>query len=385
VLVEKQYDVIIIGAGPAGSTAALALSGSGLRVAVLDKHTFPRDKICGDAVANYVPMVLNSINPRFGEALNSFDQKVVVDTCRFVAPNQNAFDITYDKGGFIAMRLHWDNFLYELAAAQSNTTFYLNHEVKDLNIDVLKNEVSLVSNATLFKSKIVIGCDGAHSVVSKKLTTTKLDLKHHSGAVRAYYKNIAGIPQKTFELHFIKDLLPGYFWIFPVGDTISNVGLGCLSQTIAKKKVNLRETLLRITRDVPYISERFKDAELLGDIKGFGLPLGSRKVAISGNNFMLCGDAASLIDPARGEGIGQAMVSGRYAGWHARKCFERADFSAAFMKQYDKLVYDKFWAANRSHYWVQKLLMGNERNMNRVFAMASRSRFFKDQILGKLI
>ena len=77
----KEFDVIICGAGPAGSTCALALAQSKLKVAVIDKASFPRNKVCGDAVAAYVPKILNSIHPKYGEALHEFKDKTIVNTC----------------------------------------------------------------------------------------------------------------------------------------------------------------------------------------------------------------------------------------------------------------------------------------------------------------
>jgi geranylgeranyl reductase family protein len=379
---EKQhFDIIICGGGPAGSTCALALADSGLKVAVLEKNSFPRDKVCGDAVAAYVPNVLGTIHPRFKDALKTFDERVGVNTCRVVAPNEKFIDITYPVNGFISQRIAWDNFLYEQASAQINITYFLNHAVSDVTIDTDKGEVSVTAGDTLFTGKIVVGCDGAQSMVNKKITGTKVDLDHYAGAVRAYYKNVSAIPDNTFELHFIKGILPGYFWIFPLPDNKANVGLGVLSSVVSKRKMDLRGSMQKIIRETPRISDRFIKAELLGKIEGFGLPLGSRKVEMSGDNFMLCGDAASLIDPLSGEGIGQAMVSGRYAGWQARRCFEQNNFSAAFMKQYDKQVYAKFWRRHRNSYRIQQLIADRDWLFNGIFNVSLKSKVIKNLLV----
>jgi menaquinone-9 beta-reductase len=377
---KKRYDIIICGSGPAGSTCALALANSGLRVAVIEKHNYPRDKVCGDAVAAYVPKVLHTINPAFSAAFKNFEEKVIVNTCRIVAPNQKIIDLSYRQHGFIAKRYALDNFLYELAASQPNITYFLNHTITDAVIHPAEGIVTIKANDRVFTSRLIVGCDGAQSVINKKTTATKPDLNHYSGAVRAYFKNVSGIPENTFELHFIKGLLPGYFWIFPVKDNMANVGLGALSATISRRKMNLRNMLQSIIHDVPYISKRFVHAEMLGKIEGFGLPLGSRKVTISGDHFMLCGDAASLIDPLSGEGIGQAIVSGRYAGWQAKKCFEANNFSAAFMKQYDKQVYDKFWSHHRKNYFIQKLIANGDWLLNGVADFSTRSKWVRSLV-----
>ncbi len=380
----NYFDVIICGGGPAGSTCALALAGSGLRVAVIEKFGFPRDKVCGDAVAAYVPKVLGTLHPKFKEALSTFNEKVMVNTCRIVAPNTKSFDIKYSESGFISTRVSWDNYLFELASAEKNVTFFLNQTIVDVSVDKVKSEVTVQTSALLFKGKIVIGCDGAHSIVNKKIVGTKIDLNHYSGGVRSYYKNVTGIPDQTFEIHFIKNLLPGYFWIFPIRDNMANVGLGALSADISKRKLNLRQIFHDSISSVEYLKERFKDAEPVGDLEGFGLPLGSRKVKMSGDNFMLCGDAASLIDPLSGEGIGQAMVSGRYAGWQAKKCFEQNNFTDTFMKQYDKQVYDKFWVRHRKNYVIQQIIGRKDWLLNGVINLASKKGFVRNLVMKGL-
>lgn len=373
-----DFDVIICGAGPAGSTCALALADSGLRVAVIEKSSFPRDKVCGDAVAAYIPKVLGTLHTKFKDALSTFNEKVVVNNCRIVAPNTKSFDITYSESGFISTRVSWDNYLFELASAEKNVTFFLNQAITDVSIDKVKSEITVQTDTRLFKGKIVIGCDGAHSIVNKKIVGTKMDLNHYSGGVRSYYKNVTGIPDQTFEIHFIKDLLPGYFWIFPIKGNMANVGLGALSADISKRKLNLRKVFHDVINNVEYLKKRFTDAEQVGDLEGFGLPLGSRKVKMSGDNFMLCGDAASLIDPLSGEGIGQAMVSGRYAGWQAKKCFEQNNFTETFMRQYDRQVYDKFWVRHRKNYVIQQIIGRREWLLNGVINLASKKGMVRD-------
>jgi flavin-dependent dehydrogenase len=219
--------------------------------------------------------------------------------------------------------------------------------------------------------------------VSGKLTSTHHEPKHYAIAVRGYYKNVANIPPQTYELHFIKGLLPGYLWIFPFKNNTANVGFGLSSKIALERKINLRKELESLIKTHPNLKERFKDAELIGKIEGHGLPLASRKTTISGNCFMLCGDAASLIDPATGEGIGPAMISGRYAGWQAIKCFEQKNFTASFIKQYDKDIYRKLIRKSRQNYRYQQLILSNEMMFNFTLKVIKRSHFLLRLILGK--
>ena len=163
----KEFDVIICGAGPSGTTCALALANSNLRVAVIDKASFPRNKVCGDAIAAYVPKVLKSIHPKYAEALHSFHEKTIVNTCRIIAPNGKYVDVTSKEYGFISSRMDWDHFLFKLASTEPNIEFFLKHELTGIKIDDVAGEVFVTANNTAFKAKIFIGCDGAHSLSSK--------------------------------------------------------------------------------------------------------------------------------------------------------------------------------------------------------------------------
>ena len=129
-----------------------------------------------------------------------------------------------------------------------------------------------------------------------------------------------------------------------------------LSETIAQEKIDLKKSLHDIIHDIPEVWERFKDATPLEEVKGFGLPLGSKQYNLSGERYMLCGDAASLIDPFSGEGIETAMESGKFAAERIIACIKENDFSAASLKAYDERVYKKMWANFKNHYYLQRIL-----------------------------
>jgi flavin-dependent dehydrogenase len=172
-----------------------------------------------------------------------------------------------------------------------------------------------------------------------------MQASHYCAGIRAYYKNVTALDTDNFiELHFIDKILPGYFWIFPLPNGEANIGLGMRSDYISKNKINLKKQLEEIINTHPIISKRFKEATLIDDVKGFGLPLGSKKRNISGDNYLLIGDAASLIDPFTGEGIGNAMMSGMLAAQHAQLCLQNNNFSAANNKAYDVAVYKRLWS-----------------------------------------
>ena len=125
---------------------------------------------------------------------------------------------------------------------------------------------------------------------------------------------------------------------------------------MGKKRINLKTELNNIIQKYPQLSERFKNAEPVDDIRGYGLPLGSKKRAISGDNYMLIGDAASLIDPFTGEGIGNAILSGYTAAQQAKEAIESKNFSGTALKKYDEAIYRRLGDELSLSYRMQKLV-----------------------------
>lgn len=377
-LEESIFDIAICGAGPAGSTCALALKNAGLKVVLIDKAIFPRDKICGDAVSSITKRVLRQLNPNYEQELLQFESKAYITQAKLYSPRFESLEINFAKTGHCIKRIEFDNWLYNLAIRENKE---LHLKMGSAIKDISKEEIFRIQldSGEEIKSKILIACDGAHSVATKKIAKIKVDRKHYSGAVRQYYSNVSGLTGNALEVYFLKDYLPGYFWIFPLPNNQANVGFGMLSDTIAKQKIDLKKSLQHIINDIPEVAERFKNASPLEDIKGFGLPLGSKKYKIAGEQYMLCGDAAALIDPFSGEGIETAMESGKFAAEQAIKCFHQNNFSEVFMQEYEQRVYRKMWPNFRNHYWLQKLLGDRKWLINGLISIGNIP-FIKKQI-----
>lgn len=355
-----EFDIIIVGAGPAGCTTAYQLSGKGLKIALIDKDVFPRDKICGDGLSPDVINQLNRINPALAENFQKLPQKKGWSGVRFFAPNYKHIDISFKKKtqsaspAFVSKRMDFDYFFFKQVQDAPDIHLFQGHKITA--IERLENEIIVTSDQQIFSGKVILGADGANSIVNRKLTDTKLEKHHHCAGVRQYYSGVEEFPHDGIELHYYTDILPGYFWIFALPNGQANVGLGMLSSEISKRRVNLKEKLKDIIENHPNIKDRFANAKPMEKIQGFGLPVGSRKVACSGDRFLLLGDAASLIDPLTGEGIGNAIRSGRIAADHLLKAFAKNRFDAAFNKQYDKEIYRKMWTELRISTYIQRML-----------------------------
>jgi len=340
----QQFDVIICGAGPAGSTCALGLFDAGLNVALLDKQSFPREKICGDAYGGYAYKILNTISPKFGQHILNITEGVIAKRAKFVSVKGHVLELKL-KGFFANLpRVVFDNALLQMVKEETETTIFEN--IIAQKIEVFEDYIVLTTNdGRVFKTKAVVGCDGAHSIVQSALTHTRELLTETCPSLRGYYKNVRGVEQDCLEIHLLSRIPKGYFWIFPSTNGLANVGIGADKDVVAKHKINMRSELQAIIKEEPQFKERFVDAELVGEIKGWTIPIGyfNSSLPISGNRILLCGDAAALVDPATGEGIGPAMSSGRYAAWQIKKCFKENNFSAKFMKAYDKDIRKKYF------------------------------------------
>ena len=150
---SEIFDIVICGAGPAGSTCALALANSGLKVALLEKDRFPRDKVCGDAIAGCVPEVLNTIDPSLVKSLEGFTPRQQVDTVRVFAPNEKFLDLTFKTEGCISKRMDFDNFLFEQASKLSNVTIFQNTVVK--NVIVNEQGLTIDTSAVQLEAALI--------------------------------------------------------------------------------------------------------------------------------------------------------------------------------------------------------------------------------------
>ena len=329
-----HYDVIIVGAGPAGTSCALALKDSNLNILLLDKESFPRDKICGDAITGRSIKTLNKLAPELVDEIRNFGKQQFTSTTRIFIDNNKPFNINWVNESYCIKRYDFDALLLKHAIKNNTLTFETNFKVDDI---IKQGDKVLVGNKktnAYYSANIVVAADGSQSYLAKQLIDLTMDPSNFSAAVRAYYSNVAGMLPNQTEIHIYKKHMPGYFWIFPLSNNAANVGFGMLSTEIAKRNINLKQSLTQIISQQPQLINRFHNAKPESDIKGFGLALGSRRVQLYGNNFLLVGDAASLIDPKSGEGISAAIESGMISAQTIIDAHRIANFSKETLKQY---------------------------------------------------
>lgn len=326
--------------------ASITLSKNSIEHTIIDKCSFPRDKICGDALSG---KVIHEFKKYFPEILDEFKQlkrKSGSLGVIFTSPGGQYTEIPFrkdilpddDAPGYVVSRYDFDHFLF----SQINPKYalFIESDIGDIietenGLQIWNRQGDLITTAS-----VIIASDGANSVVRRRLQ--KGHESDTCAGLRQYWQNVEGLhPKGYIELHFLKEIQPGYFWIFPMAENKANIGIGMLTDKIKQDNINLRNKFEEIIRNHPLISARFSHATPIENVKGWPLTLGTKRGEISGNRFLLAGDAASLIDPFTGEGIANAITSGRIAAETLVRLSESKDYSAENLKNYDRQVYNK--------------------------------------------
>ena len=372
---KEDYDVIVVGGGLSGSSAAMFCKKQGLKVLMLEKSKFPRDKTCGDAESGKTVGILRELG--MDKEIEKL-QHAKIHAVLLSSPNGSKARILFPKGekanrqyGYVSKRILFDNLVFQKAKKMADKTienFTVTDLIQENDYVVGVKGAGKDGKEQEFRAKIVVGADGATSIVAQKLGIANKDPDHYILAVRAYYKNVTEA-KDAIELHFLDSFMPGYFWIFPVGDNEVNVGAGMVLKDMKKKKVNLREGMFKVIKEEKILIERFKNAKLVeGSVKGWQLPVGSTHQKNHGNGFLLVGDAGSLIDPFTGEGMGNGMTSGKYAALTAAKAIKKGDFSESFLSMYDI----QLWAD-----------IGGELKTSTMMQRIGRFKFLLNWLIGK--
>jgi geranylgeranyl reductase family protein len=364
ILDSQPLAVVIVGAGPAGISTALFLAKKGIRSTLIDKEIFPRDKICGDGLSGWVISMVRRIDPGLLLKLQSWPDQLPSHGVRFFAPNMKSVALPYtnvkypnDPPGHVIRRIHFDRLLME--EAQKNQLIEVIQGVTIANFENDQHGVILtdITGKIRLTAKICVIATGAGSKLARTVIPHKKDYKHQATGIRQYYTGVTGVHENNFvDFYFLKDFLPGYLWVFPLPDGRANVGAGIRTDILIKRKLTLKLVMEQALIHNPHLAERFNNAYPVSGISARDLPLGSRKVKLSGNRVLLTGDAGFLIDPFTGEGVGNAMWSGFAAAEHIEKAIHANRFDAAFNKKYDRFVYSKLWKELRLSTWIQRLI-----------------------------
>jgi geranylgeranyl reductase family protein len=286
-----MYDVIVVGAGPAGSTCARTCAQKGLKTLLLDRDTFPRSKPCAGAVSLQALSYLDFNLP----------ETIIEEECISVRVHRDGHVVNAKRDAPFAVvvtRKHFDALLVE-KAAESKADFHMNEQVIAVRDD--EDFVEIATKNSVYRSFFLVGADGIHSQVARTLRPP-LDKGDMALAlvsqISAEERDIRDRVGKTLDLYFGTAPV-GYGWLFPHRGYFS-IGVAGLATSFSKP----REALMELAKTLNI---------KLSDVQGHFIPFGGIRRIIAGGRILLTGDAAGFADPFHGEGISHAILSGKLA------------------------------------------------------------------------
>ena len=315
----QKADVIVVGAGPGGSSAAYHLAQAGLDVALLEKTAFPREKVCGDGLTPRAVKALVGMGIDVSESngwLHNKGLRIYGGGMRLELPWPELGD--YPGYGLVRPRMDFDDLLAKQAVKAGAHL----HERTNVTGPVLDDSgrVAGVTAKTKdgeisYEAPIVIAADGVSARFALALGLHKRDDRPMGVAYRTYYKSPRtndDYLESWLELWDGERLLPGYGWVFGMGDGTSNVGLGILNTTKSFRNVKYPELLRAWLKNTPE-EWGFNEENRTGPILGAALPMGFNRQPHYTRGALLVGDAGGMVNPFNGEGIAYAMESGALA------------------------------------------------------------------------
>jgi menaquinone-9 beta-reductase len=331
---EQDAEVIVVGAGPAGSAAAYWLAQAGVDVLVLEKTTFPREKVCGDGLT---PRAVHSL-VAMGVPTAEEDGWIRNKGLRVLGGGRTLELPWPELGswpsyGLVRPRADFDEVLIrhaEKAGARLREQVTVTGPVLDRTDRVVGVEARTPAGPATFRAPLVLACDGVSGRLALSLGIAKRDDRPMGVAVRRYFtspRTNDDYLESWLELwHTEPDgrriLMPGYGWIFGVGDGTSNVGLGILNSSSAYGTTDYRKLLADWLQETPE-EWGFREEHATGPVRGGGLPMGFNRTPHYSRGLLLAGDSAGAVNPFNGEGIAYAMETGKLAAEHVAQALAR--------------------------------------------------------------
>jgi menaquinone-9 beta-reductase len=306
---SPRVDVLVVGAGPAGAAAAATLARNGAETLVVDRARFPRDKCCGDGLTVSALRELEALGlePRALASWNEVDGAVL----RSPSGRRIRFPLPEDVGVFatVVPRVELDAALVELARRAGA---HLSEGSSCNEVDQDADGVTIgLTDGSQVRARYLIGADGAWSPVRRMAGLPRPDARAEWHAQRQYFDR-TGPAARDLHVWFDADLLPGYAWSFPLPGGRANVGFGIArggAYAVGDMAQLWRELLVR-----PHIREVLgPDAIADGPVRAWPIPARIDRTPLATGRVLFVGDAAAAPDVLTGEGIGQALLTGRWA------------------------------------------------------------------------
>ncbi|GLY41108.1 drug:proton antiporter [Amycolatopsis sp. NBRC 101858] len=323
---DQDAEVIVVGAGPAGSTVATYLARSGVDVLLLEKTEFPREKVCGDGLTPRGVKQLIDLGIDTSEDAGWVHSRGLRILTGDLTLELDWPDLTsYPPYGVSRTRHDFDDLLAKLAV-KAGARLYERTTVTSAITDATGRVVGVEAKVgpertpVKYRAPLVLACDGVSARLALSVGIQKNEKRPMGVAVRQYYKSPRHddpFIEGHLELWDKSDprdpkLLPGYGWAFPLGDGTVNVGLGMLSTSASFRNTDYR-ALLRQWLDGTPEEWGYREENAIGKVGGAGLPMGFNRTPHYRDGLLLLGDAGGMVSPFNGEGISAAMESAQIA------------------------------------------------------------------------
>nr|WP_245886429.1 geranylgeranyl reductase family protein [Kineococcus xinjiangensis] len=325
----RDADVVVVGAGPAGSAFAAHLAATGRRVVVCEKTAFPREKVCGDGLTPRAVRELDLLGvptPREEGWMPNRGLRLVGGGLRMQVPwpELSAFPghgLVHTRMGFdAALAAHARRagaVVCERTAVTAPVLDERTGHVVGVRVREVDAEGRRAGEERVLRAPVVVAADGVSGRMALALGLRKREDRPLGIAVRTYFRSPRSDDdwmESWLELRESgsADLLPGYGWVFGVGDGSSNVGLGVLDSTAGTGRIDYRDLLRRWLSSMPP-EWGFTPEQQVGPIRGAALPMAFNRTPHYSRGLVLVGDCGGMVNPFNGEGIAYAMQSGRLA------------------------------------------------------------------------
>jgi len=349
-------DAIVVGAGPAGSAAAYYLATAGLDVLVLEKSRFPREKVCGDGLTPRAVKALTSMGVPIGA-----DEGWLRNKGLRIIGGGGRIELDWPElsnwpgFGLVRSRLDFDQTLArhaEQAGARviegCNVTGPVLDDRTGRIIGVTAQDASAGKNGPeqQFRGRIVVAADGNSSRLSVSMGLRKRDDRPLGVAVRTYYtspRHDDDYLEAWLDLWDGSSLLPGYGWIFGMGDGTSNVGLGLLNTSESFQNIDYRALLRKWLAAMPP-EWGFTEENRTQPIRGAALPMGFNRTPHYTRGLLLAGDSGGMVNPFNGEGIAYALEAGELAARTIVQALARPSTASAerVLQAYPRILKDHY-------------------------------------------
>lgn len=343
---KEKYDIVVVGGGPAGSTAAKWAVMSGAAVALFEK-----DREIGIPVRCAEATSLDGLKRYLDVDERWFATQI--DSLRFISPAGIPVEVTFPEKGVILNRRVFDNDLAIQAASQGAEVYtkaYV-HNIEFTSHEYAKIKVKYIGEERIVKAKIVIAADGIESRIARFAgIRTQCALKDIESCVQVLAGNVQ-LPRNRIDLYLSERWTPGgYVWVFPKSPDSANIGLGVIGN-----KIKAQSPLQLLNK---FLKEVYPDVVPIATIAG-GVPVACSLKTIACDRLLIVGDAARQANPITGGGILAALHSGKLAGEIAGKAIQKNDPTIATLKEYqktwDKTVGKEYRRYYRIKEWIQTL------------------------------